>query len=51
MLQVKWLCAMRASCVAVGELSGRLDCPGKRLGLRRLPGKLDERIEGCEIEI
>jgi len=30
MLQVQWLCAMRASCVAAGDLSGRLDCLGKR---------------------
>jgi hypothetical protein len=43
MLQVKWLCAMRASCVAAGDLSGRLDCPGNRLELGRMPGTLDER--------
>jgi hypothetical protein len=41
-LQVEWLCVMRASCVAAGDLSGRLDCPGERLGLRRMPKNLDE---------
>jgi hypothetical protein len=34
---------MRASCVAAGDLSGRLDCPGNRLEPRRRLVKLDER--------
>lgn len=49
-LPVQWLCAMRASCVAVGDSSGRLDPLGERPEPWRVPGKLDERIERCEIE-
>ena len=41
--RVQRLCELRASCVAVDGSSGRLDCPGKRLGPRRRLGKIDER--------
>ena len=50
MLQVQWLCAMRALCVATGDSSGRLDRAGKRPGPGEGRVDIDERIERCEIE-